>query len=85
MTIKDFLKDKTWNGSLARVLTALGDEYCMLHYWSIWNKTNAYRKVCDWKLLNSDWTDATLFDQSEETQKAIALLLGWNDVTSKNN
>ena len=31
------------------------------------------------KILNEDMTDATLFDQSEETQKAIALLLWYKD------
>jgi len=31
----------------------------------------------DWKFLNEDGTDATYFDQSEQTKKAIAMLLGW--------
>lgn len=91
MTIKDFLKDKTWNGSLARVLTALGDNYWEIHqkknkiriYITLWEQD--IREYFDRWLLNSDWTDATLFDQSKETQNTIALLLGWKDVTSKNN
>jgi len=33
--------------------------------------------VCDWKLLNEDWSDTNLFDQSEETQDAIYNLLCW--------
>lgn len=33
--------------------------------------------ICDWKLLNEDWSDTNLFDQSEETQDAIYNLLCW--------
>lgn len=34
-------------------------------------------ELCEWRLLNEDWSDATLFDQSEETQDAIYNLLCW--------
>lgn len=75
--------------TLSRVLYCFGIEF---YFWNgirhaekISNNYENRTYICDRKLLNSEWTDATLFDQSEETQKVIALLLGWNDVTSKNN
>lgn len=34
-------------------------------------------ELCERRLLNEDWSDATLFDQSEETQDAIFNLLCW--------
>lgn len=65
--------------TLSRVLTALWNEYCMLDYWSIRNKTNAYRKVWDRKHLNEDKSEASLFDQSQDTITAIWVLLWWTD------
>ena len=65
--------------TLARVLNALGWDY-----WydndrgSILNHQED-KLMCVRELLNEDWTDATLRDQSEETQESIALLLGWKD------
>lgn len=67
--------------TLPRVLSALGDRY-LYGGWSI----NTYRDpkmkssrdtvICYRKLLNDDKSDATLRDQSEDTQKAIWKLLG---------
>jgi hypothetical protein len=37
--------------------------------------THKYIVVCDRTLLNDDGTDATLFDQTEETQDAIQGIL----------
>ena len=69
--------------TLARVLNALGSEfYCrnwIRHAEKISNNYENRTYICQRKLLNEDWTDATLFDQSEETQLAIALLLWWKD------
>ena len=68
--------------TLPRVLTALEDEEP--HYYSNiskifidrWNATPIYIPR---KLLNSDWTDATLFDQSQDTITAIWNLLWRKD------
>ena len=67
--------------TLPRVLNSLGMGY---HY-SKWVIVSSNNILIDGlpvrrKLLNEDWTDATLRDQSEETQNAIALLLGWETV-----
>lgn len=35
--------------------------------------------ICDWKEFNEDKTDCNFFQQSPESQKAIALLLWWKD------
>lgn len=68
---------------LARVLNALGSEfYCrnwIRHAEKISNNYENRTYICERKLLNEDWTLCHLRDQSEETQKAIALLLGWKD------
>lgn len=68
--------------TLSRVAAALSNTWCWysISDWSImttdwWWRTREY--VCDWELLNEDWSDATLFDQSEETQDAIYNLLCW--------
>ena len=57
--------------SLARVLTALGVEYS----WCMWRicRCHGYGEdpVCNRKLLKDDWSDATLFDQSQETQDIL--------------
>jgi len=57
--------------TLPRVLNAL--------WWSFWESKwyifDQWREHCERKLLNEDWTDATLRDQSEETQDTISLLL----------
>lgn len=76
--------------SLARVLNALGEYNYCYYEWKIIDNEDAWCdcqrcKYCCWiwrihrKLLNEDWTDATLRDQSEETQESIALLLWWKD------
>lgn len=61
--------------SLPRVLNGLGDNYMYVPCWCIYSIL-AYAldkdQLCDRKLLNDDWSDATLFDQSEEIITAIA-------------
>ena len=65
--------------TLARLLNALGKEYWnYAYYQSTWIKIEG-EAIIPRKLLNEDWTDATLRDQSEETQNAISLLLWWKD------
>lgn len=65
--------------TLSRVLSALGDDYffqsnAIYTYW-LWGQV-VFK--CERKLLNSNKTDATLFDQSEETILSIAKLLWYN-------
>lgn len=69
--------------TLSRVLTAFGIEF---YFWNgirhsekISNNYENRKYICDRKLLNEDNTDCTLFDQSPETQRAMALLLWWKD------
>lgn len=69
--------------SLSRVLTALGESKSYSN-WYILDRgrdwfCSYFKKVCKRKLLNEDWTDATLFDQSQETITAIWVLLWWKD------
>ena len=67
--------------TLARVLNALWDEYFFDNI--ILKKTDWDEdwqiidtdRICERKLLNEDWTDATLRDQSEETQEKIYSLM----------
>jgi len=75
--------------TLPRVLNALGSRYKYAVGWiyhiltrdeDISWRSNVSNIICNRKLLNSDWTDATLRDQSEDTQRSIALLLWWKDV-----
>lgn len=57
--------------SLSRVLTALGSDYLWCWYWievRFWYELDF---VCERKLLKNDWSDATLFDQSQETQDIL--------------
>lgn len=81
--------------TLPRVLQALGDLYWRWHR-IIWLENKIveihrerimeqrnFEDLCNRKLLNSDNTDATLFDQDQSTQDAIALLLWWKDETTK--
>jgi len=60
--------------TLSRVLNY--DDDWFYRSWFIYcydsNMTNQRDKICKWKLLNDDWSDATLFDQSDETITAIA-------------
>ncbi len=74
--------------SLAKVLTALGDEYhrgkIKDHYWErIWiiHTSQYWAVICSArrKLLNEDKSEASLFDQSQETITAIWVLLGRKD------
>ena len=73
--------------SLARLLTALWPEfYCWNWIWHAEKISNNYENrkyVCQRKLLKDSWEDATLFDQSEETQNAIALLMWRNAWTAE--
>lgn len=66
--------------TLSRVLISLGEHYELVP-WGLDDMVISNRKtkdnICDWKLLNEDWSDATLFDQSEDTQDAIYNLLCW--------
>lgn len=69
--------------TLSRVLTALWENriysrWNICYIWRDW-LTTYFTKICKRKLLNEDGTDATLFDQSEETQKAIAILFWRKD------
>lgn len=67
--------------TLPRVLEALGDYRHIYYNWIIRKTSNLgiARWTTDWitqrKLLNDDKTDATLFDQSIETQNRIWELL----------
>lgn len=69
--------------TLSRVLTALWPEfYCWNWIWHAEKISNNYENrkyVCQRELINKDWTDATLFDQTPETQLAIGVLLWWKD------
>ena len=63
--------------TLSRVLTALGDEFI---YWH--NKIRvrsidefSFMVFCDRKLLNEDWSDCNLLQQSQETQDIIYSLI----------
>jgi len=66
--------------SLDRVLYALWSNWlwsCFID-WSIMTTDWGCRireYVCDWKLLNDDWTPATLRDQSIETKEKIYQLI----------
>lgn len=68
--------------TLPRVLEALGDFRHIYYNWIIWKTSNlgiarwTTDWITKWKLLNEDKTDATLRDQGEQTQLAIAKLLG---------
>jgi len=63
--------------TLSRVLIALGDSFW---YWRSWYIVEfwkiSHHSRCWRKLLNDDWTDATLRDQSQETKEKVAELLG---------
>ncbi len=75
--------------SLQKVLTTLNFSWYNPSYWYLqwWiheinERTNdnettfkIWDYVCDRKLLNDNWTDATLRDQSEETQDIIYNIL----------
>lgn len=73
--------------TLPRVLQALGsnwayvEEYAELKRLSHMDMREWREEGNEWiikrKLLNSNKTDATLFDQDQSTQDAIALLLWW--------
>lgn len=41
------------------------------------NVQNEYDEWFRWKMFTDEWEDATLFDQSDETQDAIFSLLCW--------
>lgn len=58
--------------TLIRTLTALGDYYWLFD-WRIIGQT---KEICVRKLLNEDKSEASLFDQTPETQLAIWVLLG---------
>ena len=69
--------------TLPRVLTALGENriysrWNICYIWRDW-LTTYFTKICKRKLLNEDWTDATLFDQSQDTITAIWNLLWRKD------
>jgi len=77
--IKSVDEDIIWlPPTLSRVLTAIGDNYAYMH-WSIQFMTDyrVNKYLCTRELLNEGWGDATLFDQSEETQNTIYKLLCW--------
>ena len=57
---------------LARVLNGLWQNY-FYRSWRLWYRIDRdSHHYCNWKLLNPDWSPATLFDQSDETINAIA-------------
>lgn len=68
--------------TLSRVLTTLGDDFesCFIvnhKDYKNWQWINIFSEdhAIHWKLLNEDWSDSTLFDQSEKTQDAVYNLL----------
>lgn len=77
--------------TLSRVLTAINKQRRNYYYHPKWyiyveqdldEYTNSKfgiistaMELCEWRLLNEDWSDATLFDQSEATQDIIYNLL----------
>lgn len=68
--------------TLPRVLEAFGNQYYFqdgkIKRIKKWKKRASYivNTICDRKKLNEDKIDANLRDQSQETQLAIAKLLG---------
>lgn len=68
--------------SLPRVLNTLKWVWIFAYIWwciEIYREEWYWNTVYPRKLLNEDWTSCDLRQQSEETQNAIALLLGWKD------
>lgn len=68
--------------TLPRVLTALDNKNKYKDTWYIYRGVNQeicyvedfgddITTICKRKLLNNDWSDATLFDQSQETQDVL--------------
>ena len=71
---------------LSRVLQALGEDYVFIQWWiykinslasclAVWSVRYLEEEKVHRKLLNDDGSDATLRDQSQETQDAIDKLL----------
>jgi len=64
--------------TLARVLSGRRGDNCL-----VWQDNKLYFKfdesgnIFEWQLLNGDGTDCTFEQQSEETQLAVAKLLGY--------
>lgn len=87
--LKEFEYSPSWFPiSLSRVLTALWE--CFYYDWNIYIEefdtpllSNASfltkKRICDRKLLNEDWTDCNLFQQSQDTITAIGVLLWYKD------
>jgi len=66
--------------TLARVLSGRRGDNCL-----VWQDNKLYFRfdesgnIFEWQLLNGDDTDCTFEQQSEETQIAIAKLLGYKE------
>lgn len=79
---KNYIRAVVWHPiSLARVLSALGDTYFFdkrifqkIERDDDWYVINT-GYICNRKLLNDDWRDVILEDQSDETIKAIYNIL----------
>lgn len=69
--------------TLARVLNALGGWWSLQYEHYPEQKhmiaQTATRTYITRKLLNEDWTSCDLWEQSQETQESIALLLWWEN------
>lgn len=61
--------------TLERVIYCLWFEYWVFGNYFCELKPNWFETICDWNLLNDDWTSATLRDQSELTKKTIYKLI----------
>jgi len=78
--------------TLSRVLTALGENYIYsynkkialveMYIDSEWEDPIGESEICDRKLLNDDWTDSTLRDQSQETKNKIEEILLSSGISS---
>lgn len=86
--LQQYCQEQIWlPPTLSRVLTALWEDYWYNNHKSMIYETSeiiqdlesnnfdiSINKICKRKLLKDDKTEATLFDQDEETQKTIAKL-----------
>lgn len=72
----DWWEDSFVPISLARVLSTLWHRYFyydkMIFYREYDEDWEYSNNICLRKLLNEDWSDATLRDQTEETQEKVA-------------
>jgi hypothetical protein len=66
--------------TLERTLVALGKDYYYIANTLQYFDWNSPTYICDRKLLNDNWTPASLFDQDEETQNKIAEILWYKDL-----